>query len=109
MFGDLWMWLQLMWLQFEVVRGPVGGRLGINLGAVWGPKGRKPAPNRPQLTPDRTSDDFKLQPQDLEVLKMIFIFLFLTPPPGPGGGSGLPFSLGDRRFWADSGPNPGIF
>ncbi len=26
--GDLWMWLQLMWLQFEVVRGPVG--------VVWG-------------------------------------------------------------------------
>ncbi len=22
--GDLWMWLQLMWLQFEVVRSPVG-------------------------------------------------------------------------------------
>jgi hypothetical protein len=24
LFGDLWMWLQLMWLQFEVVRSPVG-------------------------------------------------------------------------------------
>ncbi len=22
--GDLWMWLQLMWLQFQVVRSPVG-------------------------------------------------------------------------------------
>ncbi len=22
--GDLWMWLHLMWLQFEVARGPVG-------------------------------------------------------------------------------------
>ncbi len=27
-YGDLWMWLQLMWLKFEVVRGPVG--------VVWG-------------------------------------------------------------------------
>ena len=24
--GDLWMWLQIMWLQFEVARGPVGAR-----------------------------------------------------------------------------------
>ena len=29
------------------------------------------------------------------------------PPGGPGGGSGLPFSSGNLRFRADSGPNPG--
>ncbi len=47
----------------------------------------------------------------LEVLHMIFNFV-LGPPPrpgGPGGGSGLSFSDGNRRFWAESGPNPGIF
>ncbi len=43
----------------------------------------------------------------LAVLNMIFIF-FLGPG-GPGGGSGLPFSSGNHRFWADSGPNPKIF
>ncbi len=32
--------------------------------------------------------------------------IFLLGPGGPGGGSGLPFSQGDLRFWADSGPNP---
>ena len=49
-FGDLWMRLQLMWLQFEVVRGPVG---------VWGRLGApKPAPNRPQMTaPDPRTPD----------------------------------------------------
>jgi hypothetical protein len=48
--GDLWMWLQLMGLQFEVVRGPVGvvwGRCGASLWHF----GRKPAPSRPQATP----------------------------------------------------------
>ncbi len=40
--GDLWMWLQLMWLQFEVLRGPVGDvwawdRFGTGLGPAWGP------------------------------------------------------------------------
>ena len=43
----------------------------------------------------------------LEVLKIIFNFVL--GPGGPEGGSGLPFSEGNRRFWADSGPNPGIF
>ncbi len=38
-----------------------------------------------------------------------FIFNLLLGPGGPGGGSGLPVSGGDRRLWADSGPNPGIF
>ncbi len=50
-----WLWLQLMWLQFEVVRGPVGvvwGRFGAGLGPVG-------APSRPQI--DRTSDNLKLQ------------------------------------------------
>ena len=48
-----------------------------------------------------------LETSDLAVLNMIFNF-FLGPG-GPGGGSGLPFSEGNRRFWADSGPSPGIF
>ncbi len=43
----------------------------------------------------------------MAVLKMIFNFSL--GPGGPGGGSGLSFSYGNRRFWADSGPNPGIF
>jgi hypothetical protein len=37
LFGDLWMWLKLMWLQSELVRSPVG--------PVWGLP-----PNRPQTT-----------------------------------------------------------
>ena len=37
------------------------------------------------------------------------IFNFCLGPGGPGGGSGLPFSQGNRRLWADSGPNPDIF
>jgi hypothetical protein len=34
-FGDLWMWLDLMWLQFEIVGGPAGvvwDRFGASLG-----------------------------------------------------------------------------
>ncbi len=34
--GDLRMWLRLMWLQFEVVRGPVG--------VVWGRFGARCLP-----------------------------------------------------------------
>ncbi len=45
--GDLWMWLQLMWLQFEVVRGPVV----VDLEPSWSKKGPKPASDRPQTTP----------------------------------------------------------
>ncbi len=41
---DLWMWLQLMWLQFETVRCPVKV-VGVDVGAVWGSLGPKPAPN----------------------------------------------------------------
>ena len=37
------------------------------------------------------------------------IFNFYLGPGGSGGGSGLPFSDGNRRFVADSGPKPGIF
>ncbi len=48
--GDLWMWLQLMWLQFEVVRGPLGV-VRIDLVQVWGSNGPTPAPNPPQRTP----------------------------------------------------------
>ncbi len=39
--------------------------------------------------------------------KDAFDFLVSPPPGGSGGGSGLSFSLGDRGFWADSGPDPG--
>ncbi len=61
--GDLWTWLQLMWLQFEAVRGP----LGVVLGWIWGWFGALPqlAPNRPRTTPDRTSDNLKVQPHEL--------------------------------------------
>ncbi len=45
--GDLWMWLQLMRLQSEVVRGPVG----VIWGRLWADLGPRPAPNRPQSTP----------------------------------------------------------
>ena len=44
--GDLWVRLQLMWLQFDFVRGPVAvvcGRFGAGLGP-------KPTPIRPQPT-----------------------------------------------------------
>ena len=43
------MWLSLMWLKFEVVRGPVGivwGRFGAGLN---GPQNRRPAA-RPPVT-----------------------------------------------------------
>ncbi len=43
----------------------------------------------------------------LAVLKMIFNFIL--GPGGPGGGSGLPFSEGNHRCLADSGPNPKKF
>ncbi len=62
--GDLWMWLQLMWLQFEVVRGPVA--------VVWdrfeaglGPFGPQAGPKSTTNDPDRTSDNLKLQPHEL--------------------------------------------
>ncbi len=36
-----------------------------------------------------------------------FYFVLVSPHPGGcGGGSGLPFSLGDRGFRADSGTDP---
>ncbi len=51
--GDLWAWLQLMRLQFEVVRDPVGivwGRFGSRFGDLW-------APNWPQINPKRPRPD----------------------------------------------------
>jgi hypothetical protein len=42
------------------------------------------------------------------VFQDVFDFALVAPlPGGSGGGSGLSFSLGDRRLWADSGPDPG--
>jgi hypothetical protein len=58
LFSDLWMWLQLTWLPFEVVRRPVGvfwGRFGTGLGF-------QKAPSRPQSDPKRPRPDFG-QPQ----------------------------------------------
>ncbi len=48
--GDLVMWLQFMWLQFEVVRRPVGS-FGVDLGPVLGRVG-------PQVDPKRPRPDF---------------------------------------------------
>ncbi len=56
--GDLWMWLQLKWLHFEGVRGPVG----VDLRPVWGHLGPKSSPN----DFERTSDNLKLQPHELQ-------------------------------------------
>jgi hypothetical protein len=52
--GDLWMRLQLMWLQFEVVRSPVG----VNSGPVGGPLAPKPS----HLDPKQSQPDHG-QPQ----------------------------------------------
>ncbi len=49
--GDLWMWLELMRLQFEVVRGPVG--------VVWG---RFEAGFGPKLAPNRARPDLGQPP-----------------------------------------------
>ncbi len=64
--GDLWMWLQLMWLRFEVVRGPVGV-VSDRCGAGLGPFGPRPQPGPKPIPddPDRTSDSIKLQPHAL--------------------------------------------
>ncbi len=51
------MWLQLMWLQSEIVRGPVG--------VDWGPFGPQTGPKSILNDPDRTSDNLKLQPHEL--------------------------------------------
>ncbi len=56
--------LQLMWLQFEVVRGPVG----VVWGRFWaglGPKGPQTGPKWIPNNPNRTSDSFKLLPREL--------------------------------------------
>ena len=62
--GDLWMWLQLMWLQFEVVRGPAGvvwARFGTGLGSCGPQASPKSTPNDRH----RTSDNLKWLSQDL--------------------------------------------
>ncbi len=51
--GDLLMWLLLMWLQFDAVRGPVGVDLG--------PKELQTGPKSILNDPDRTWDNLKLQ------------------------------------------------
>ncbi len=64
MSGALWMWLPLVWLQLEVVRGPVGAVWG-RLRAVFGPFGPQAGPKSTPSDPDRTSDTHKLQPHEL--------------------------------------------
>ncbi len=60
--GDLWVWLQFMWLQLEVVRGPVGvDRFGAGLGR----KGPQSGPKSATEDPYRTSDSFALQPHEM--------------------------------------------
>ena len=50
-------------------------------------------------------EKYKLNPA---VFKDAFYFVLVSPPPGgSGGGSGLSFSIGNRWFWADAGPDPG--
>ena len=63
--SDVWMCLQLMRLQFGVVRGPVGVvwvRFGTGLGLCGPQVGPTSAPH----DPDRASDKCKLQPHELE-------------------------------------------
>ncbi len=57
-FGDLWMWLELMWLQFEFVRGPVG--------VAWGRFGAGMGPFGPQTGPESTTNE---RPKNFEKLK----------------------------------------
>ncbi len=62
-FGDLWMWLQLMWVHVDDIRSPAGvvcGRCGPGLG----PEGSQAGPESNTNDPDRTSDSVKLQPHD---------------------------------------------
>ena len=47
LFGDLWSWLQLVWVHFEVVRGPAGG----SLGSKWDGFGAKEPPTGPKSIP----------------------------------------------------------
>ncbi len=57
--GGLLIWLQLMWLQFEVVRGPVG--------VVWGRFGTLP---RPALTSNAVTREFT-KPHDM-ALELVY-------------------------------------
>jgi hypothetical protein len=73
--------------------------LNIRTTSMWHPSGALTS------TPKTRNKGFDLI---LAVLKTIFNFDRGPPSPrGPGGGSELPFSSGDRRFWADSDPDPG--
>jgi hypothetical protein len=58
------MWLQLVWLQVEVVRGPVG-LAWDPFGAGLGPKGPQTGPKSIPNDPDLTSDNLKLHPEEL--------------------------------------------
>ena len=69
-----------MWLQFEAVRGPVGDVWG-RFGAGFGPKGPKPAPNRPQRTSGHLNSAELKGPQTcLSIRPEIFDF---EPDVGP--------------------------
>ncbi len=62
---DLWMRLQIMWLQFEVDRSPVGFAWG-RFGAGLGPQGPQTGPESTPSKPDRTSDNIKLLAHELQ-------------------------------------------
>ncbi len=52
-FSDLWMLLQIVWLQFEVARGPVGvvsARFEASLGPFWPEAGPKSTPTGTRTT-----------------------------------------------------------
>ncbi len=96
--GDLWMWLQLMWLHFEAVRGPVGvvwAGFGAGLGPLW-------APSRPQIDPKRRRPGLrqlnKFQPHYLPALSHTFYILNCGSGPENGHETAL-----DLVSWADFG------
>ncbi len=73
------------------------------------PTGRRPQDTPHRNPPNPVGPGSGSPPQNLAVLETIFDFVLGPPPPGgPGEGSGRTFSLGDRRFWAGSGPDPGF-
>ncbi len=49
--GDLWMWPQIIWLQLEVVRSPVGVAWGRSV-AGWGPSQTGPKSTLKRARPD---------------------------------------------------------
>ena len=65
--GDLWMWLQLMWLQFDVVRGPVGvarerSSTDLHVAARW------PLLRLSQVTQRSSGSYFKIWPDFLGLM-----------------------------------------